>query len=480
MREIHVFRRLGALLAYEPERMNLFGVNGLTAAIFRAAGGRSVQWLLDHLAPEYNALEVQEVLEQLVRLNLAARVPMEHYSVGMAPAPSPVAVSHESLPAIQRLTRLVLFITQECNLRCYYCFVRAKGEMREKHMSMETACAAVNLLFAESGQERDLSISFYGGEPLLRLDLLRELVPWIQSRGRELNKNVSFTLTTNGVLLTDEALAFLRDNHIAAAISLDGDRETHDHNRVFADGGGSFQQVFSGWKKLREQDKKTGVVAVSRDFSRPLAEVGQFLLEAGVGSIIINPALNSAGEFIMELPEGSGEDAVELFGQELEAMAAAFLESGALSGEVMPLAFLGIIKWLETKEKPPAGCGAASKRIAVDADGNILPCDAFLGEKDFYMGHVVTGPDFRLREVFNVQPLLERETCRTCWGRNFCNGGCPGFSFKRHGDLNTPVEQQCRLLKAQFEIAMAVYSQLKKIRKEHRFPAEGAGSGGAT
>ncbi|HLP48746.1 MAG TPA: radical SAM protein, partial [Candidatus Kapabacteria bacterium] len=216
-KEIHVFNRFGQNLAFDVNEMHLFEINQLTKEIFQNVDGKTPEELTAMLSDHFPPTEVLHVLSQLIELNLVG------YRL-----PNPAAGTEnpkQGEDPEDGIKRLVLFVSQACNLKCRYCYIHANDRIEKKYMSEEVAMAAVDLLFQESKNIKDLRIGFYGGEPMLQFDLIKRIIPYAKGKAEKLQKTILFTMTTNGTLLTDETIKFIVENNIHAAVSLDGNRE---------------------------------------------------------------------------------------------------------------------------------------------------------------------------------------------------------------------------------------------------------------
>ncbi|MCX6583745.1 MAG: radical SAM protein [Candidatus Aminicenantes bacterium] len=456
-KEIHVFTKLNQDLAYDVNDMHLFEINRLTKEIFEQVDGKTPEQVVAALANRFPPKDVSDVLGQLIKLNLVGhRLPIRG------------ALEQQGEIPDDGIKRLVLFVSQDCNLNCRYCYTRYTGNIQKKNMSEAVARAAVDLLFREANKVDDLAISFYGGEPMLRFDLIKTIIPYANRKAEELQKNIKYTMTTNGALLTDEAIEFLALNKVNIMVSLDGRREIHDENRVYADGSGSFAKVFPAFTKMKEKADGTRTLSVMHSFDIPMKDIAQSLLDLGSPNFNILPAISGNGQLIIPAGGDVGDgncDSIDIYNRQFEEMAAYFLDNGMMFREKPPIDFAWIFEKLEKKEKREINCGAAYMKLTVDADGNILPCDHFIGETAFYMGNVLTNLDRSCRETFKQMRAANSETCRACWARSLCGGWCPFYSFNRYHDLKKPVNDQCKLNKNDFEIAMGVYSILKKRKK---------------
>lgn len=453
-KEIHTFTKFNQHLAYDVDKMNLFEINRLTKEIFEQVDGKTPGQVVAALSDRFPPNDVSDVLEQLRKLNLVG------YGL-----PVPGAVDrHGEIPE-DGIKRMVLFVSQDCNLECRYCLTRGRGGIQKKHMSEKIAQAAVDLLFQESNNIENLIIGFYGGEPLLRFDLIKKVIPYADRKAEELHKTIKYTITTNGTLLTDETIQFIAENKVSATVSLDGSREIHDENRVFPDGSGSFSKVFPSYTRLKEKAGETTTLAIMSSFNVPMKDIAQSLLDLGIPDIKIAPAVSSAGELEIPVPGDGSRDSSDIYNRRFEELVRYFLENEMIFQENPPIEFTRIFQTLDKREKRPTNCGAAYMRLAVDADGNILPCDNFIAEPAFYMGNVLTGLDKSYRETFKEMRAANSETCRACWARDLCGGWCPFFSFNRHHDLKKPVDAQCKITKNHLEIALGVYAHFKRRKK---------------
>lgn len=470
-KEIHVFKRFGQNLAFDVNDMNLFEINQLTREIFQQINGKTPDELTAILSDHFPPTDVLHVLSQLMELNLVG------YQFPKPAAGTGNAEQEKKLPHHDGIKRLVLFVSQDCNLHCRYCYIQHAGHIHQKkYMSEEVAHAAVDLLFQESHEATDLGISFYGGEPMLRFDLIKKIIPYANRKAVAFHKTVKYSMTTNGTLLTDEAVEFLTAHNVNVMVSLDGPQKVHDENRVFVDGSGSFTRAFPAFIKLKEKDKNTRTLSVMRRFDSSMKDIAQSLLDLGSLNFSIHPALSDSGELIIppngseneeDEENGACSDSVDIYTRQYEEMVAYFLDNEMMFQEKPPIDFIWVFEKLKKRDKQKKNCGAAYTRFSVDADGNILPCEHFIGEPAFYMGNVLTGLDRHQSNIkeLEITDITDSKTCRTCWSRNLCDAWCFFYSFKYCGDLKKPVETQCRIIKNYFEIAMGVYSLLKKRKK---------------
>lgn len=471
-KEIHIFNRFEQNLAFDVNDMNLFEINRLTKEIFEQVDGKTPHELTAILSDHFPPTKVLDVLGQLMKLKLISYCPDLQEIQQPEVDTSYPGIIHGNENLANGINRLVLFVCQDCNLKCKYCSTLHKVGIKKKYMSKDVAWAALDLFFHESNNVHDLVISFYGGEPMLRFDLIKMIVPYANQKAEKLHKTVKYTMTTNGTLLTDDAIQFITENNIHNIVRLDGSRDIHDKNRAFPDGSGSFARVFSAYNNLKEKARETATLTMINSFDISMKEIAQSLLDLGISKVNIVPVVSITGQ--LEIPasiENSIEngvdnwDSIDMYNKQYEELVQYFLEKEIIFHEKPPFDYARIFEYLDKREQRPFNCGAAYTRIAVDAEGNILPCENFIAEPVFYMGNVLTGLDSSHFKIFKEMRAANNETCRNCWARHLCGGWCPYFSFNRYHDLKIPVDDQCRINKNRFEIDMAVYSLFKRRKK---------------
>ena len=333
---------------------------------------------------------------------------------------------------------IALQVTQGCNLRCKYCAYSGSYDNRvhsSKRMSKEIAFKAIDFLFDHSIDRDRVSLGFYGGEPLLELDLIKECVKY--AKKKSIGKELMFNITSNTTLITDEVLKFLYDNEFSLTVSLDGDRQAHDKNRVFAaNGAGTFSVVMQILEKIQTQypdymervhinaviDPTTDFDCTSNFFS-DYKTVKDFYIQA-----------NLISEYYRKDEVATDEEYREKFSYEIFKM---YLQKlGRLeNGSVSKLVSHGFhsLKEIHDKTKMPSSltikrdhhsgpCVPGIQRLFVDVEGNLYPCERVSeASKAVRMGHIDTGFDIdKARALLNIGKLTEKE-CKQCWAFRFCS-----------------------------------------------------------
>lgn len=358
----------------------------------------------------------------------------------------------------QNICSIALFVIQECNLRCTYCYGHG-GEYNNKGiLKLETAKQAVDFLFEKSGEKKDISIAFFGGEPLLNFPLICEIVDYCKYRNKEFNKNITYATTTNGTLLTDKITEFLISNKFSITISIDGNKESHNINRFFENGAGSYDKVID---KTRNLIKGIPVSARATITKTNLNLVQNFhdLYEKGFKRVNMAPCSEMLDDNDYTLMADNYSEMIEEFDKLLKNKQ--FDKAKAMGGVIQKLSKIdggGIRNRF---------CGSITKGLAVDVNGNIYPCHRFVGTTDFKIGDVFNGFDEdKYSKIINDTYASEHEDCSNCWAVNLCGGGCNSENFVTTGSIKSPNPNFCKYNKKAFESAIQYYVSMPAEERE--------------
>jgi len=355
---------------------------------------------------------------------------------------------------------LCLHVSHDCNLRCRYCFAQTGdfGTVRSL-MKPETAKKAIDFVIESSGSRRNIEIDFFGGEPLMAWDTVKETVEYANEQGAKHNKQFRFTLTTNGVLLNDENIKYINEKMSNVVLSLDGRRDVNDKMRLTINGQGSYDIIMPKFRKLvdsRDPDKDYYVrgtyTSENLDFSKDVLDIYRH----GFDQISIEP---------VTAPAGCG---YELNESDLAAIREEYWE---LAEKMLELEdrgeFLNFFHFNVDLEQGPCvikrlrGCGAGCEYVAVTPEGDVYPCHQFVGNPQFHMGNITDGSfDKSKAGMFAGVSVYTRESCRDCWARYYCSGGCSAANFNSNGDINSAYELGCELEKMRLECA--IYLAVKR------------------
>lgn len=365
-------------------------------------------------------------------------------------------------PKSGEVKALCIHICHDCNLRCRYCFADEGAYHSEREfMSEETAKKAIDFLLQNSGNRRVLEVDFFGGEPLMCLQTIKNVVSYARTEGDRLGKKFLFTTTTNALLLDDDAIDFFNREMENVVLSLDGRKEVHDAIRKTKNGKGSFDFVIENIKKfVRSRGDKSYYVrgtftAKNLDFSKDVI----FLAENGFDSISMEPVVTDIDDLAIKTEH------IPAVLSEYENLCDKYLEKYE-KGEGFNFFHFNIdLEGGVCLQKKVSACGAGNEYFSVAPNGDIYPCHQFVGDKDFLMGNVYSGKlDGKIRDKFASSCLFTREKCGDCFAKFICSGGCAANNYHFEGDLNKPYEATCAMMKKRVECGMHVLAA-KKSKK---------------
>ncbi|PWM46435.1 MAG: thioether cross-link-forming SCIFF peptide maturase [Clostridiales bacterium] len=351
---------------------------------------------------------------------------------------------------------LCLHISHDCNLRCKYCFADGGDFMQgRKTMPLEVAKKAIDFIIARSENRKHLEVDFFGGEPLMNFDVVKQTVQYARSIEKEHNKEFRFTLTTNGVLLDDDVIDFVNKEMSNVVLSLDGRKCVNDDVRITPNNKGSYDAIVPKFQKLvRQRQGKDYYVrgtftAKNLDFSKDVMHIHSL----GFDQVSVEPVvLDKESPMAIQkqmLPEIFKE--YDLLAEELIAL--------KKKGE-----FLNFFHFMIDLDQGPCvvkrvkGCGSGTEYVAVTPDGDIYPCHRFVGNEDFKMGNVMQNfeTDKKIAKDFAACTVLAKPDCEKCFAKYYCSGGCAANNYNENGDILKPHEVSCELERKRTECAIYI------------------------
>lgn len=399
--------------------------------------------VLDKLAKcEELSADEQEIAAELVELKEQGVLFTDDAYEGKYIPPAPV------------LKSLCLNICHDCDLRCRYCFA-STGSFggHRSMMSFETGAKALDYVLEHSGLRKFLEIDFFGGEPLLNIDVVQRLVAYGREREKAYGKTFRFTFTTNCVGLTPEISAWAEENAVSVVLSHDGRPEVHDRQRVFPDGSGSYEKVTENIKAFLAQNTRQNAIvrgtytAYNKDFAADI----EHWLDLGFPRLSMEPAVELYG------PRKLTEEDLPQLKEEYWKLAHLF-ETRREEGRPFDFFHFKLdLKHGPCLPKRLTGCGAGYEYMVVTPEGDLYPCHQFVGREEYKLGTVDEGvwdsskelvDKFRNAHVYNKKP------CSTCWARFFCSGGCHANADLFHHDIMQPYELGCEISRMRLECAI--------------------------
>ena len=354
---------------------------------------------------------------------------------------------------------LCLHVAHTCNLNCSYCFAsqgRYQGD--RALMSFEVGKRAMDFLIENSGTRRNLEVDFFGGEPLMNFDVVKQLVAYARSREKECGKHFRFTLTTNGVLIDDDVIDFANREMSNVVLSIDGRKEVHDRMRPFRGGQGSYDLIVPKFQKLaesRNQEKyyiRGTFTRNNLDFSKDV----EHFADLGFKQMSIEPVVGDDTEpYAIQK-----EDLPQIF-EEYDKLAKFLIEREKSGRGFNFFHFMIDLEGGPCVSKRLSGCGSGTEYLAVTPWGDFYPCHQFVGQEEFLMGNVdegITKPE--IAEEFRGCSVYSKESCRTCFARFYCSGGCMANSYKFHNTIHDTYEVSCEMERKRVECAIMIKAAL--------------------
>ena len=357
---------------------------------------------------------------------------------------------------------LCLHVAHTCNLNCSYCFAsQGKYQGDRALMSFETGKAALDFLIKNSGTRHNLEVDFFGGEPLMNWETVKQLVLYARSIEKQHNKNFRFTLTTNGVLVDDDVIEFCNKEMSNVVLSLDGRKETHDKFRVNYDGKGSYDLVVPKFQEFvkRRGNKDYYIRGTFTHNNVDFTEDIFHMSDLGFTELSMEPVVCTPGD-PYALTE---EDLPKLF-EQYEILAKTMIKR---KEEGKPFTFYHYM--LDLKNGPCiykriSGCGSGTEYMAVTPWGDLYPCHQFVGDEKYKLGDIFDGiSNTGLQDKFRQCNAYSRPECQDCWAKLYCAGGCAANSYHATGDISGVYKYGCELFKKRIECAIMMQIKMEEL-----------------
>ena len=350
---------------------------------------------------------------------------------------------------------LCLHVAHTCNLNCSYCFAsQGKYHGDRAVMSYEVGKQALDFLIAHSGTRRNLEVDFFGGEPLMNFQVVKDLVAYARSIEKEKGKNFRFTLTTNGVLVDDDVIEWANRECSNVVLSLDGRKEIHDRFRVDYAGNGSWEKIVPKFQKFVEaRQGKNYYMRGTFTHANPdfLTDI-RTMLDLGFNELSMEPVVCAAGD-----PSALTEEDLAIVMDQYEKLAELMLERDR---EGRPFTFYHYMIDLTGGPciyKRISGCGSGTEYMAVTPWGDLYPCHQFVGEERFRLGDIWQGvTNTEIQGEFAACNVYAHPECRDCWARLYCSGGCAANAYHATGSVTGVYADGCKLFRKRMECAIMV------------------------
>ena len=401
------------------------------------------QKIIDKLGKIYNKDDITECYDEIVSLYndkiLFSEDDYEKFALTSVASP---------------IKAMCLHVSHDCNLRCKYCFA-ATGDYHEGRMlmSLETGKKALDFLIEKSGDRKFLEVDFFGGEPTLNFDVVKQLVEYGRSREAEANKKFRFTITTNGILLTDDMIEFINKEMNNVVLSIDGRKEVNDRVRVRADGTGSYDRILPNFKKVvetRGKDKDWYVRGTYTKYNLDFSNDVMHLYEQGFDQISVEPVMADPS-----MPYAITQADLPRIFDEYEELMKKITEIRD-SGK-----FINFFHFMLDLDQGPCaikrlrGCGCGNEYVAVTPNGDIYPCHQFVGNEEYKMGSLNDGSfNDDMKAEFAAAHVYSKPECKKCWAKFYCSGGCNANNYIYAGDIHNAYKLSCEIQKKRLECAI--------------------------
>lgn len=438
---IHYFKINGEYFLFDVENQSLLEIDKLVYDLLANS---------PTLFSDYSKSEIDEAQSEIDSL--------KNRGVIFSARPKGVVMPQKT----DNIKSMCLHLSHDCNLRCKYCFAGTGTYHGERqNMPLEVAKKSIDFLIANSGAKKNLEIDFFGGEPLLNLDVLKETVEYAKVEAQKYNKTFKFTATTNGLLLNKEVADYLNSEMDNVVLSIDGRKNVNDLQRPTANEKGSFDLIIDKYKYFRSirGDKDYYLRGTFTHLNPDFCEDVKFLAELGFDELSMEPVV---------LPE---DHELALTETDLPAILESYekLANYYVDARKDDSTWFSFFHFLLDLEDGPCytkrllGCGAGTEYVAVTPNGDVYPCHQFAGETDFLLGNVESNIlDGNLRDKFRNSNLETKIGCNDCFAKYHCSGGCAANAVHFSGDINKPYEYACKLMRKRLECALFVYA------KEHK------------
>ncbi len=404
--------------------------------------------ILDKLSSKYSKRDLEEAYEEISELKKKGMLFSDEIDMGN------IKYNEQNV-----VKALCLHVAHDCNLRCKYCFA-SQGDFKGERllMPLEVGRKALEFISINSGKRKNLEVDFFGGEPLMNFDVVKELVSYGRILEKKYNKNFRFTITTNGVLLDEDKMDFINENMSNVVLSLDGRKKINDYMRKTVNGQGSYDVIVPKMKKMVEKRKdkdyyiRGTFTKYNKDFSEDIMEY----YNLGFKKVSMEPVVASPKEdyALME------EDLEEVL-REYEKFSKEYIDIKKKDKDFMFFHFMIDLNQGPCIIKRTVGCGAGSEYMAVTPEGDLYPCHQFVGNEDFKMGNVFTGiENTTIRDEFKKANVLTKEECSGCWARYYCSGGCHANAYNFNKDIKKPYKIGCEMEKKRIECAISILANM--------------------
>ena len=444
---VHTFTSLGAYIAVDVNSGAVHVLDKTAYDLLCLLSGPMEEICPDEVAaqlPQYARAEVNGAWEELLVLQKQGLLFTDDNYID----PSAAALMKQDAP----IKALCLHVSHDCNLRCQYCFA-STGDFGTGHrmtMDVETAKKAIDFVIQRSGSRRNIEVDFFGGEPLMAMDTVKATVDYARSLEEKHGKNFRFTITTNGVLLNEENIAYINREMSNAVLSLDGRPEVNDKMRKTISGTGSYDVILPKFQKLVEGrgDKDYYLRGTFTRYNRDFSADVMHIADQGFQNVSVEPVVGSP-------------DCDYTFRE--EDLPGILAEYEKLAEQLLHRPDVNFFHFNVDLSQGPCvikrlrGCGAGCDYVAITPEGDIYPRHQFVGNEEYKLGNLYEDTsNLDLSHRFGELNVYTRPDCQQCWARFYCSGGCSASNLLVNGDIKIPNRFGCDMQRKRLECAIAM------------------------
>lgn len=447
---IHQYKMGGYNIVLDPNSGSVHSVDEVAYDIIGMYENHTPEEITKEIVERYGEKEgvtpedVAEVLEDIETLKKKGKLFSEDTYKNLA-------IDFKNRPTV--IKAMCLHIAHDCNLACKYCFA-GEGEYcgDRSLMSFEVGKQAFDFLIANSGTRKNLEVDFFGGEPLMNFEVVKQLVAYAREQEKIHNKNFRFTLTTNGVLLDEEVMDFANKEMYNVVLSLDGRKETNDRMRVSRNGKGSYDLIVPKFKEMvkRRGDKEYYIRGTYTHYNTDFTKDILHMADLGFTKLAMEPVVASP-----DAPYALKEEDLPILFDQYEKLAAEMVRREKNGKGFTFFHYMIDLEGGPCIAKRIAGCGVGTEYVAVTPWGDLYPCHQFVGDENYLLGNVFDGIiNEEVRSRFKMCNIYTRPQCNDCFARLYCSGGCSANSYHATGSIEGIYELGCKLHRKRVECAI--------------------------
>lgn len=401
--------------------------------------------LVSNLLKKYSKKDIFETYDELYKVFLDGKL----FSSNQYQSLSNIKSSESNIKS------MCLNIAHDCNLRCDYCFA-SKGNFGGDRclMSLDTAKKAIDFLILNSGKRYNLDVEFFGGEPLMGFETVKQTVDYARRLESKYNKQFRFTITTNGILLNDENIDFINREMSNVVLSLDGRKEINDRLRTTVGGHGSYDSIIPKYQKLIKNrgDKEYYIRGTFTKYNLDFTKDVLHIYNLGFNKISVEPVMLDPN-----ISYSINENELDAVFKEYENLAMKIIELKKQGSEIDFFRFSFDPNNTPCISKLIRGCGCGSEYIAVTPNGDLFPCHQFVGENSWIIGNLHSGTfNQDIRNKFLKSNIFYNDGCDDCWAKLLCGGGCNANNWNYTGNTLKSHKLSCDLEKKRIECAIMI------------------------